>query len=536
MSEPGGHGRGTRSGAAAPADDELARQMAAFNETRTFTTEKLLKESGVERTELVRGADGRRYVRKYIDLGGGRDGGRGDSGAGNGADGGGDTGGTGTASHGSENADGKAGGARDVRDVRAGRAGTHPYEMLNGIGCPFLPHVVFAAPIADKLVVVTDYVEGQSLRALVAGAGPLPYVRARRLARCVCMALSALHEAACPAIVHRDVNPGNIVVNGNVAVLIDLGVARVHRADAPRDTRLLGTAGYTAPEQYGFRQTDARADIYSLGMVVRFMLTGREPGEEGADGEMPAPLADVVEKATSLEPSARYGNVREMQEGLERAFDALGAVDVQAAGAGSGARTCGAPPRESADPPAWTDPEHACAQTPAPGPMPAPAPATPWAARESAFAQAPAHAKPGHVGARPPQVLPAAGATPACSAAAPPPSPRPKDHAKAKRVAWRIWQTAAAICLAFLEAALLSVSIAHPSANVIASSLIFGILFFGIPLLCCINPGDFLARLPGFRKTGHPRLFRAVAAIVASIVACVILVVVIEQTGFELGM
>ena len=464
----------------AGAGDELAREMAAFDASRAWTTEKLLKESAMERTELVTDAAGRRYIRKYIDLEGAADAGSADA------------------------------GGEPAAGAGVGVAERHPYEMLPEIGCPFLPQVRMAKVVADKLVVVADYVPGCDLRALVEEGGPLGLARAQRMARCVCMALSALHEAANPPIVHRDVNPGNIIANGEVAVLVDLGVARVHRDDAIRDTRLLGTAGYTAPEQYGFRQTDARADIYSLGMVVRFMLTGREPGCEARDGEMPASIAVVVEKATSFDPSARYQSAREMGADLEAAFEvAQGNRDFSA-------DAC-------TDAPVKT---HIAKNPAAPS---APAPPAPPAAKS--FTAAPSSVP----NDAPKPTSPASGADVPSPSAPPKDSSSRADLSKAAHILWRMWQALAIAFTVVMDAGLVAVSVNYARPGVSVFAVLMGVFFITIPLLALANPGDWLARLHLFSKSGHPRIWRAFAVALASIAAFIILAIAGQAAGLELG-
>ncbi len=471
---------GKGAGANTGAGDELAREMAAFDASRAWTTEKLLKESAVERTELVADASGRRYIRKYIDLEGASDAG---------------SAGTGESS---------------TVGAGAGVTERHPYEMLPEIGCPFLPQVRMAEVVADKLVVVADYVPGCDLRALVEESGPLGLARAQRMARCVCMALSALHEAANPPIVHRDVNPGNIIANGEVAVLVDLGVARVHRNDAVRDTRLLGTAGYTAPEQYGFRQTDARADIYSLGMVVRFMLTGREPGHALRAGEMPASIVAVVEKATSFDPSARYQSAREMGADLEAAFEAAQGNQGFSAGA-------------CIDAPAKT---HIAENPAAPS-----APASPAPPAAESFTAAPSSA---------PNDAPKP-TSPASDTDIPSPSAPPKDSSsradlsKAAHILWRMWQALAGAFTVIADAGLVAVSVNYARPGVSIFAALMGVFFITIPLLALANPGDWLARLHLFSKSRHPRIWRAFAVALASIAIFIVLAIAVQAAGLELG-
>jgi len=95
-------------------------------------------------------------------------------------------------------------------------------------------------------------------------------------------------------------------------VLMDFDTAREYKPEADRDTRVIGTAGYAAPEQFGVTQTDARADIYAIGIMMNVMLTGHHPTKQMATGR----LAPLIEKCTQLDPERRYATVWELKEKL----------------------------------------------------------------------------------------------------------------------------------------------------------------------------------------------------------------------------
>src|SRR5262249_17726866 len=130
-----------------------------------------------------------------------------------------------------------------------------------------------------------EYLPGVSLQELVAQEGPMPPGRAAHLLRQVC---GALHGAHGVGLVHRDIKPGNVLVcerGGvrDVAKLLDFGLVRARGAGHEGETltvegTIAGTPAYMSPEQArGLADVDARSDIYSLGAVAYFLLTGRPP-------------------------------------------------------------------------------------------------------------------------------------------------------------------------------------------------------------------------------------------------------------------
>jgi hypothetical protein len=200
---------------------------------------------------------------------------------------------------------------RALRDVAASGAE----------GSSRLPRVREIYRLPDELVVVYDFVDGPTLADLVRDGGPLEVPRAVLLVRQLCQALAPLHAAG---VVHRDVAPGNVVVAADGAHLIDLGIARVRVEGVAHDTTRLGTWGFAAPEQYGFAQTDARSDVFSLGRLLAYALTAQDPSEgsfeSAADSpRVPESVRAVIKKATSFEPSSRYQSVGELASALEAA-------------------------------------------------------------------------------------------------------------------------------------------------------------------------------------------------------------------------
>ena len=116
-------------------------------------------------------------------------------------------------------------------------------------------------------------------------------------------------------IVHRDIKPENIIVMKNREVkIIDFDAAKIYKMYSQKDTRTVGTIGYAAPEQYGEAQSDARTDIYGLGIMMNVMLTGKHPVNEMATGK----IGNIIEKCIMVNPSKRYRDVMEVKEKLNK--------------------------------------------------------------------------------------------------------------------------------------------------------------------------------------------------------------------------
>ena len=211
--------------------------------------------------------------------------------------------------------------------------------------CPRLPQVCCTYELPDELVVVCTHVTGRTLREEVRDAGPLPPARTAALVADVCEAAGWLHARG---VVHRDLTPDNVVVAEDGAHVIDLGISRVPCPGAAHDTTLLGTRGYAAPEQYGFAQTDARSDVFSVGRLALFLLTGEDPSPS-AEGLPRAladtPVGDVLERACAFEPGARYQSAEALSRALLAAVDEQGTNgekgDATVAGEAAGSDTVG---------------------------------------------------------------------------------------------------------------------------------------------------------------------------------------------------
>ena len=182
------------------------------------------------------------------------------------------------------------------------------YRQLMTVSSPHLPRIYEVAEKDGKLLVLEEYIEGDGLDELLEG-GLLDAATARRIALQLCEALRILHRLGA---VHRDVKPANILIRGDEAVLIDFDASRLQKPLQNTDTVVLGTTGFAAPEQYGIAQTDARADIYALGVVINVMLTGEHPSRVLAPGRM----GRIVTRCTMMNPNRRYRDILHLMEAL----------------------------------------------------------------------------------------------------------------------------------------------------------------------------------------------------------------------------
>lgn len=188
-----------------------------------------------------------------------------------------------------------------------------PLMELKRIRHKNLMRVIEVYAAGDKCIVIEEYVNGPSLDELLRQNGTMEPETATARIRELCSALRVLHRHG---LVHRDVNPCNIRITENgILKLMDIDTVRRYEGKK-RDTMLLGTVGYAAPEQFGLDESDARTDIYAVGVVLNLMLTGRFPADGMYGGDRH--LQTVIWRCTRLDKNERYADVDELECELER--------------------------------------------------------------------------------------------------------------------------------------------------------------------------------------------------------------------------
>jgi streptogramin lyase len=177
--------------------------------------------------------------------------------------------------------------------------------------------------VDGELIVAMRLVEGGDLRGLIEREGPLPPERATALLGQVAAALDAAHAAG---IVHRDVKPHNVLVEGERAYLSDFGLAKAIDESAASTASVVGTAAYMSPEQWRGEAAGPPADIYSLGCVLFEAVTGVVPyARADADPEstprLPQGLEGAIERATAPRPEDRFASAAALIEAARAGAD-----------------------------------------------------------------------------------------------------------------------------------------------------------------------------------------------------------------------
>lgn len=159
----------------------------------------------------------------------------------------------------------------------------------------------------EQCIAIEEYVNGKRIDDYCADR-MLNFYEGIRLGIDICNGLEVIHQKG---IVHRDIQPRNIIIsNEGTLKLIDFDISRQNNGNKRKDTELLGTAGYAAPEQYGFSQTSNRSDIYSVGVVLKeiFQQKGFLSNEK---------LNRIIGKCMEIDPENRYASVVELRKDLE---------------------------------------------------------------------------------------------------------------------------------------------------------------------------------------------------------------------------
>ncbi len=198
-------------------------------------------------------------------------------------------------------------------------------ELMKRLDHPAIPRIVDIIDKEDdpQIYIVMDYVEGESLDKILEEYGAQSQDLVIDWAKQICDTLGYLHSQK-PPIIYRDMKPANIMLKpeGNLKI-IDFGISREYKEQNLADTTVLGTKGYAPPEQFGSRQTDARSDIYALGMTMHHLVTGVDPRKNDYvpikqwNPSLMDGLEIIIDKCVQMAPEDRYQNCNELMYDLE---------------------------------------------------------------------------------------------------------------------------------------------------------------------------------------------------------------------------
>ena len=181
-----------------------------------------------------------------------------------------------------------------------------------------------------------EYIEGTPLSQMVMQKGGIQERELCKISLKICQAVEDFQKLEDPMI-HRDIKPENIVVTPTgETVFIDFGTMRSYKKDSQRDTFVVGTRGTAAPEQYGYRQTDQRTDVYAIGQTMLYMVTESYELDQLSECKISRKLKKIIEKACSFEPDKRYADAAELRKAIEKCQEDNRKVVHKKAGAAAG--------------------------------------------------------------------------------------------------------------------------------------------------------------------------------------------------------
>lgn len=196
-------------------------------------------------------------------------------------------------------------------------------NIMNKLNHPLLPRIIDVIEQREYVYVVMDYIAGQPLNKVMERYKSIPEQYVIHWFRELCEVLTYLHMST-PPIIFGDLKPSNIILTADGSIrLIDFGAAMEYqRKNSNRkNEHNWGTMGYAAPEQVmNTGKTDARSDIYSLGVTMHFLLTGSDPSNiennllpiRKYNPSLSPQLESIIIKCTQISPDDRYRNCREL--------------------------------------------------------------------------------------------------------------------------------------------------------------------------------------------------------------------------------
>ncbi len=204
-----------------------------------------------------------------------------------------------------------------ITDPKSPDSVKREYELLTKLIHPSIPvPIYYETDKEGREYLLRTYAEGETLDHLLERDGMFSGRQVLEMALKICEILSYLHGQK-PPIIYRDLKPQNIAItpNGKLS-LFDFGIAREDKKDKEYDTVYVGSVAFASPEQFGFTKTDARSDIYTLGKLMMFLLTGDTEQSEYANKIKDKGIRKTIAKCTRLSPEKRYHSVEQLAKAI----------------------------------------------------------------------------------------------------------------------------------------------------------------------------------------------------------------------------
>ena len=194
-----------------------------------------------------------------------------------------------------------------INEVRLARKVSHPYVC----------RVFDIGEYEDMHFLTMELIDGEDLKSLLARVGRLPVNQVLQLTHQICFGLDAAHQNG---ILHRDLKPANVMIDGNgCARVTDFGLAKLS-SDSETSKAAIGTPAYMAPEQFHENETSERSDIYSLGLIIYEMITGKR-AHPASDRAQPANVvAPSVHRVQPRSASGRALKARHSENWFDHRF------------------------------------------------------------------------------------------------------------------------------------------------------------------------------------------------------------------------
>lgn len=193
-------------------------------------------------------------------------------------------------------------------------------DILKHLSHPCIPNVYDIEEDDDYFYIIEEYIEGDSLRSYRQNQGNIPESTIIKFTLQICQLFSYLHNIK-NGILYLDLKPENIIIQKEQLKLIDFGAA-VFLKEAHKRRVTLGTRRYASPEQYGLKYLDGRSDIYSLGALMFFLISGIEYESGNIHiiqyHSYSKSLRDLIEKCLKYNPSQRFLTMNQLKKKLEQ--------------------------------------------------------------------------------------------------------------------------------------------------------------------------------------------------------------------------